>query len=149
MTAQDVRNGPKVVGAYTTEAIMKAVGDNKGAAVFYIEDLGDKRYGGPVVVLIGEETGSAAEGFAWTMRQDTKARLVGRPTAGALLSSDTVELTGGWKLVLPVQGIWGPDGKDYGDKAVPPHETVPLTRADLCAGRDPDLDRAMKILGAR
>lgn len=149
VTAEDVLKGPKVVGAYTTEAIMKAVGDNKGAAVFYLEDLGAKRYAGPVVVLIGEDTGSAAEGFAWAMRAETSARLVGRKTAAALLSGDTVELIGGWKLTLPVQGIWGPDGRDYADKAVPPHELVPLTRADLCAGRDRDLERAMAVLEAR
>ena len=149
VTAEDVRKGPRIVRAYTTEAVQKAVGDNNGAAVFYIEDLGDKRYAGPVVVLIGEDTGSAAEGFAWTMREETSARLIGRQSAGALLSSDTVELRGGWKLTLPIQGIWGADGRDYGDKAVPPHEVVPLTRADLCAGRDPDLQRAMAVLGAR
>ncbi len=146
VSRQDVLSGPRIVGAYTTEAIMKAVGDNRGAAVFYIEDLGPRRYAGPVVVLIGEDTGSAAEGFAWTMRMETKARLLGRQTAGALLSSDTFELMDGWKLTVPVQGIWGADGQDFADKAVPPHELIPLTRADLCAGRDRELERAMEVL---
>lgn len=148
VTAADVAAAPKIVGVYTTEGVMQAVGEHQGAAVFYTEALGAKRYAGPVVVLIGEDTGSAAEGFAWLMKLETKARLIGRPTAGALLSSDKFELPGGWTLTVPVQGLWGADGQDYRDKAVPPHELIPQARADLCAGRDPELERAMDLLGA-
>ena len=49
-------------------------------------------------------------------------------------------------LTLPVQGVWGPDGLDFGDKAVTPHEILPRPAADLCSGRDRDLERAMEIL---
>jgi carboxyl-terminal processing protease len=149
VTKADVVNGPKVVGAYADGAVFKAVSDNGGIAVFYTEDLRARRYEGPVAVLIGADTGSAAEGFAWTMRDFTRARLVGRPSAGALLSGETFDLPGGWTLTVPVQGLWGPDGQDYKDKAVPPHEAVALTRADLCAGRDRDLERAMALLSAQ
>jgi carboxyl-terminal processing protease len=148
VTRADVVNGPKVIGAYADGAVFKAVSDNGGIAVFYTEDLGTKRYRAPAAILIGADTGSAAEGFAWTMRMFTKARLIGRPSAGALLSGETFDLPGGWKLTVPVQGLWGPDGQDYKDKAVPPHEVVALTRADLCSGRDRDLERAMEYVGA-
>jgi carboxyl-terminal processing protease len=147
VTAADVAAAPKTVGAYTTAAVFKAVEAGGGAAAFWAEDLGERRYRKPVVVLIGEDTGSAAEGFAWMVKLHTRARLVGRPTPGVLLSGETFDLPGGWKLTVPVSGIWGPRGEDFGDRGVTPAETVAFTRADLCAGRDPDLYRAMDILG--
>jgi carboxyl-terminal processing protease len=148
-TAADVLSGPKVVGAYTDAAVFKAVSDHGGEAVFYTEGLGGKRYAQPVVVLIGPNTGSAAEGFAWAMRGGSKARFVGRPTAGALLSSETFPVGDGWKLTIPVQGLWGPQGQDYRDKAITPDIASRSTRKDLCRGGDPDLEKAIDLVGAR
>jgi carboxyl-terminal processing protease len=78
------------------------------------------------------------------MRQRTNARLIGAQTEGALLSSERFDLGDGWSVTIPVHGLWGADGVDYGDRAVPPHEEIRPTRADLCAGRDPVLDAALR-----
>ncbi|MBV9992887.1 MAG: hypothetical protein JOZ72_16535 [Alphaproteobacteria bacterium] len=142
----DVLGLPKTVGAYTNEAIFAAVRSGQGAATFWSQDLGAKRYTKPVVVLIGEDTGSAAEGFGWSMRTVPGVTFVGRRSAGALLSADRFDLPGGWTLTVPVQGIWGPDGVDYRDRALDPDIAVTWTRADLCSGRDPDIAAALKLL---
>jgi len=102
-----------------------------------------------VILLIGENTGSAAEGFAWLMKLKTHAVLMGRRTAGELLSSEEFELAHGWKVVLPTAGIWGPDGENFGDKPVQPDFTVPTSRQDLCDGRDPAVEQAFDRLVAR
>jgi carboxyl-terminal processing protease len=146
ITRADVLGAAKTVGAYTDEAIFAAVTSNKGAATFWSEDMGDKRYTRPVGVLTSEDTGSAAEGFAWGMRPLPQVKFVGRKTAGALLSADRFPLPGGWTLTVPVQGVWGPDGVDYRDRALTPDITVNWTRADLCTGRDPDIAAALKLL---
>ncbi|HEX8570016.1 MAG TPA: S41 family peptidase [Caulobacteraceae bacterium] len=146
VTKADVLAAPRVDRAYTTEAVIKSLQDNKGGAAFYSENLGAKAYRKPVVVLIGPDSGSAADGFAWYMKTLTKARLVGAPTAGVLLSSERFPLSGGWVLVAPTAGIWKADGENVGDKAVPPHEAVTWTREDLCRGRDPDLAKALELL---
>lgn len=143
-TAADVAAAPRIDRAYTTEAIMAAVSSNDGSASFWTEAVAQP-YRRPVFLLIGPETGSAAEGFAWYMRLRTPARLIGRTTAGALLSAETIEIGQGWSVVVPIHGSWGPDGQDYIDRPVPPHVTVSWTRADLCTGRDPDLERAMEL----
>lgn len=65
VAASDVAAAPKVIGRYRTEDVLEALNNSGGAAAFSIEDLGDKRYRAPVVILIGPGTGSAAEGFAW------------------------------------------------------------------------------------
>jgi carboxyl-terminal processing protease len=71
--------------------------------------------------------------------------LIGRVTAGELLSSETFEIGQGWSVVVPVHGLWGADGTDYGDRAVPPDREVSWTRDDLCSGRDPDLETALSL----
>lgn len=146
VTAADVMAAPKVSGAYTTDAIMAAVAAHQGGAVFMTEDMGDKRYTKPVVVLISGDTGSAGEGFAWVMHGFAKAPLVGRKTAGALLSGETFDLPEAWTVTVPVQGLWGPDGTDFRDRPVSPDVTVKWTRDDLCSGHDPDIGEALKLL---
>lgn len=146
VTQTDVLTAAKITGAYTDEAVFAAVTSHRGAATFWSEDVGSKRYAKPVAVLIGEDTGSAAEGFAWSMRALPKVKFFGRKTAGALLSAQDFDLPGGWSLTIPVQGIWGPDGQDYRDRAVAPDVAVPWTRDQMCSGRDPDIAAALKTL---
>jgi carboxyl-terminal processing protease len=146
VTGADVLAAAKTTGAYSDDSISAAVSAHQGAATFWTDDVGDKRYTKPVVVLIGEDTGSAAEGFAWGMKAAPHAKLVGRKTAGALLSATDFDLPGGWRVVVPVQGVWGADGTDYRDRAVPPDVAVRWTRADVCAGRDPDIAEALSLL---
>jgi carboxyl-terminal processing protease len=145
-TASDVERGPKVEGAYTDAAVFKAVNDHQGQAVFYTEALGGRRYQHPVVVLISEDTASAAEGFAWAMRLRSHAKFIGRRTAGELLSAADFPVGDGWTLTIPVQGLWGPDGRDLADQSLSPDIATSWTRTDVCAGRDPDLQRALAVL---
>jgi carboxyl-terminal processing protease len=146
VTAGDLAGIDRVTGAYTTEAIFDAVRRGNGATMLMIEDIGARRYDKPVVILIGPETGSAAEGFAWGAKAQSDAILIGRETAGALLSSEQFDLPGGWRVTLPVHGNWGPDGRDYGDRRVPPGIAVPRTRAAICRGEDADLAAGVAAL---
>jgi carboxyl-terminal processing protease len=146
VTAADIASAPKVIGRYRGEDVGEALSKGHGAATFYAEDLGDKRYRGTVVVLTGPGTGSAAEGFAWGMKTYSHARLVGAPTAGAILSGEDFEVAPSWSLTVPVAGHWSGEGKDLNDKPVSPHEAVPETRANICAGRDRGAERAIAIL---
>jgi carboxyl-terminal processing protease len=126
--------------------VFDAVSSHGGGAAFWTDNV-THHYTAPVVVLVSENTGSAAEGFAWYMRTRTHAQLIGRKTAGALLSAEAFDLGDGWHVTIPVHGLWGADGTDWGDQAVPPHQTIARTRADLCAGRDPDMAAAFHALG--
>lgn len=149
LRASDVVAAPRVSGAYTDSAVFAAVTTNRGGAAFWTDDA-PRRYAGSVFVLIGEETASAAEGFAWYMRRHTDAVLVGRPSAGELLSSETFPIGDGWSVTIPVHGVWGADGEDLGDRSVPPHHEVALTREALCEGQDADLARAISLaMGGR
>lgn len=146
VTPADIAAAPKVIGRYRGDDVGEALSKGGGAALFQVEDLGARRYRGPVVVLIGPLTGSAGEGFAWGMKTWSKARLVGAPTAGAILSGEGFDIAPGWSLTVPTAGHWSLSAENLNDKAVTPHESVPETRADLCSGRDRGAERAMAIL---
>ena len=42
--------------------------------------------------------------------------------------------------------FWGPDGRDFGDRKVPPHIATTLTRDAVCLGDDLDLSQATRTL---
>ena len=144
----DLSKVAHVSGAYTTAAIIEAMKKNNGGAAFYTEDVGDRLYRGRVVILVNSGTGSASEGFAWVMKNHKSVTLVGHKTLGALLGGERFDLPGGWVLTVPTHASWGPDGKRYVDQAVTPDVEVIWTRQDLCEGRDPDMAKALDLLGS-
>ena len=144
----DLSKIPRVTGVYTTRGIIDTMKKNDGGAAFYGEDLGERRYRGKVIVLINQDTGSAAEGFAWMMKNRPSITLVGRTTAGALLGGEPFNLPGGWVLTVPTHASWGADGKRYVDQAVSPDVEVKWTRQDFCDQRDPDMAKALDLLNS-
>lgn len=147
VTASDVEHAQKIFGAYTDAKIFQAIARNGGGAAFMTQDLRSREYTKPIIVLTGANTGSAGEGFAWMMKDMTHATLVGRKTAGVLLSGKEFDLPGGWKVVVPVDGLWSRGGVDFRDRPVSPNIAVRWTRADMCSGRDPDIEKALELLG--
>ncbi len=135
----DLARLPRVSGAYTGGAVYDALNNTRSAAMFWTESV-PRRFEGRVYVLIGENTRSAAEAFAWYMRRHTDAVLIGRPTAGSLLSAREFPIGDGWWVSVPVHGVWGADGKAYSDRPAPPHVETAWTREDHCSGRDPDIE---------
>ena len=142
----DVRAAPRGDRIYTTAKVGEALNANGGAMALWTEDMGARRYEKPVVLLIGPETASAAEGFAWVMKLRSKATLVGRRSQVALLSADRLEFAPGWRVRVPTAGVWAPDGEDYGDRAIEPDVAVPVKPAAPCEGRDPALEQALGIV---
>jgi carboxyl-terminal processing protease len=138
---------PRVRRAYTDRSVFAAMLLHRGAVAVFTEDLGARRYTGPVAVLTNEYTASAAEGFAAYMQFAHAGTLVGAPTAGRLLGGEAVALGGGWSLFLPTHAAWGPDGKSAIDRVTVPDVAVPLTREAVCARRDPALERAFALAG--
>ena len=143
-TPQEALASRKVLGGARFINVAKGMLFSGGRVAAWTEGRGEQGYRKPVSVLVGPRTGSSGEAFAWGMKLLTPARLIGRTTAGALLSEDSFDLIDGWTVTLPVYGLWGPDGQSYVDRPVAPHEPVALTRADLCAGRDADMEAAFR-----
>jgi carboxyl-terminal processing protease len=103
----------------------------------------------PLVVLVSDSTSSAAELFAAAVQRYGAGKVVGTKTAGCLGIGNRFELPDGSGLSVTVNKLLGPDGNDLNKIGVVPNETVELSRTDLAAGRDPQLDRALGLLGVK
>ncbi len=103
---------------------------------------------GPKVMLIDETAGSGGDLLPWMFRKLKIGTLVGRRTWGGLVGilGFPVLMDGG-TVTAPNLAIWDPEGGwVVENEGVPPDIEVEQTPADVIAGRDPQLDRAIEIV---
>lgn len=100
-----------------------------------------KSYRGRVVLLVDERCGSTTEGFASVVKETGAATLIGRRTAGAMLSSIEIPIVGGWTLRLPEADFRTPLGVRVEGKGVEPDVAV-----QKIPNGDADLARALSFL---
>jgi carboxyl-terminal processing protease len=98
------------------------------------------------VVLVDTATGSAAEIFAAVLQDHGRATIVGRRTAGAVLASWFYRLPDGGELQLSREDYIAPKGRRIEAAGVQPDIVVPRLLADVRAGRDRDLESALRVL---
>lgn len=111
--------------------------------------IGSARYAGRVVVLVDGATGSAAEIFAAVLQEHGRATIVGRKTAGAVLASWFHSLPDGGELQLSREDYVTPKGRRLESDGLEPDVKVARTVAEVRAGRDVDLEAALRELQAR
>ncbi len=97
---------------------------------------------GPLAILVDETTGSSSEVFSGGLQALGRARVFGSPTAGAALPATTTRLPNGDYLLHAIADFRTCRGRSLEGSGVRPDEEVPLTRADLLAGRDAALASA-------
>jgi carboxyl-terminal processing protease len=106
-------------------------------------------YEGPVAVLVGPRTASAAEIFAAALQERRRARVFGERTCGCVLAIRRRQpLPDGGLLDISEMDYRTAAGRRLEGAGVAPDETVALTRRDLVERRDPTLDAALKHLRA-
>lgn len=105
-------------------------------------------FAGSVVVLVGPGTSGAAELLVLALRSIPGVLLVGEATAGSPSPILARALPTEWALGVPNQRTVDSSGASYDGTGIPPDEVVGTTSADLDAGRDPGLERAIALLGA-
>ena len=103
---------------------------------------------GPVVELIGPLTISAGETTTQAlMGRAPKVLRVGENTQGVFSDVLGRRLPNGWRFGLPNEVFRTADGKTFDGPGIPPDIAVPVfADADLKAGRDPGLARAVAAL---
>lgn len=102
---------------------------------------------GPRVMLIDETAGSGGDLLPWMFRKLKMGPLVGKRTWGALVGIlGFPQLMDGSTVTAPNFGIWTPDeGWVVENRGVAPDVEVEQTPADVIAGKDPQLERAIQI----
>lgn len=101
-------------------------------------------YTRPIAVLINEHSFSNAEIFAHAIKTTGRGRVVGTQTFGGVISTGAFSLIDGTTIRMPFRGWYLPDGTDMENNGAKPDVDVPQTPADEAAGRDPQLEAAVK-----
>jgi carboxyl-terminal processing protease len=110
-----------------------------------VEPRGERPFAGPVTVLIGPNTYSAAEDFLVPLKMAGRAKLVGTATGGSTGQPLIVEVYGAYARICTK---WDrmPDGTEFVGVGVQPDVRVEPTREAIASGRDVVLERAIQVL---
>lgn len=102
---------------------------------------------GPKVMIIDETAGSGGDLLPWMFRQNKLGPLVGKRTWGGLVGilGFPVLMDGGG-VTAPNLGFWTTDGFRVENEGVPPDVEVEQWPADVIAGKDPQLEKAIEIV---
>lgn len=106
-------------------------------------------YRQPLAVLVGPESASSAEVFAAALQHHRRAILVGKTTAGSVMTSRLFSLPDGGTLSLAVSEFVAPDGRRLEGVGVRPDVDAISILAAVRAGRDILLEAAIAALEAR
>jgi C-terminal processing protease CtpA/Prc len=116
---------------------------------------GKSAFSGKLIVLIDSDSASAAEVFAKVVQLEKRGIVLGDVSAGAVMTSrrfdeehgdDNVVLYG---ASIPIADVIMSDGKSLEHVGVTPDELIVPTPADMAAGRDPVLARALELAGGK
>jgi tricorn protease len=101
---------------------------------------------GPKVMLIDETAGSGGDLLPWMFHEYKLGPLVGKRTWGGLVGilGYPVLMDGGM-VTSPNIGFWTADGFGVENVGVPPDVEVEQNPADVIAGKDPQLEKAIEI----
>ena len=102
---------------------------------------------GPKAMLINELAGSGGDLLPWMFRKFGLGSLIGKRTWGGLVGvlGFPVLMDGGF-VTAPNLAIWTEDGWVVENEGVPPDIEVEQWPADLIAGRDPQLEKAIEVV---
>lgn len=133
------------------------VGDRvtrEGSKPLEAKPRGHNAFTGKLVVLVDSQSASAAEIFAREMQLEKRATVLGDKTAGAVMEAKHYSYKLGMDTVIfygasiTDADILMTDGKSLEHTGVTPDEISLPTAADLAAGRDPVLARAVELCGS-
>lgn len=103
---------------------------------------------GPKAMIINQNAGSGGDAMPYLFRNRGLGKLIGRTTLGILvgIGSDPQLLDGG-SIKVPSFGIYDTNGKwIIENEGVAPDIFVEQTPKELIEGRDPQLERTVKVL---
>ncbi len=119
---------------------------HEGGAMAEIGPSDGQRYAGPLVVLTGPRTFSAAEDFVVPLDFSNRATIIGDTTGGSTGQPLSMTLPGGGTFRVCTKRDIYPDGTEFVGIGIPPDIVVLPTRQDVIDGHDPVLERAVAYI---
>jgi carboxyl-terminal processing protease len=121
----------------------------KGDDMYYKAKPVKNPYRGPVVILVDEFSGSASEQFTAGMQEAGRAYVIGKTTEGDDMDADLAKLPTGAYLIYATGQPRTPKGVVIEGRGVIPDKEVSLTRKELLAGQDAQLEAAIQYIESR
>jgi carboxyl-terminal processing protease len=101
----------------------------------------------PTIVLVNQGSASASEILAGALQDYGQATILGEKTFGKGSVQELESLSDGSAIKLTVAHWYTPLGRSINENGIEPDIEVELTIEDYEHNRDPQLDRALLILG--
>jgi tricorn protease len=103
---------------------------------------------GPKVMLVDENAGSGGDLLPWMFRQEKLGPIIGKRTWGGLIGilGFPVLMDGGTVTAPNLAFFTRQDGWGVENEGVSPDIEVEQTPADVMAGRDPQLEKAIEVV---
>jgi C-terminal processing protease CtpA/Prc len=146
----------KMVGNFFTKDVK--IADLKGRKPkdpSIAKTRGKGGFSGKLIVLIDSGSGSASEIFARVIQLEKRGTILGDVSAGAVMLAREYQGDVGSSTSVPFAvsitdaDLIMADGASLEHIGVTPDQLIVPTAADLAAGRDPVLDRALEISGVK
>lgn len=122
--------------------------DYDKAVKWYVEPKGTYSFTKPVVVLMDEFSGSAAENFALAMRVLPNTILVGDYTAGSFADYDAHRMPNGWLFAVSINLFEDHNGFCWEGIGIPPDYRIINTDLDWEGEHDKQLEFALDLIEA-
>jgi carboxyl-terminal processing protease len=154
----DMRNNPggyletavDVSSKFIPEDQLVVAEEDRGGSRKEYKALGGNVLGGiPVVVLVNGGSASASEITAGALRDDLGASLIGTKTFGKGSVQELEKMTGGSNLRVTIARWLTPNGDYIMEKGLNPDIQVDLTEDDYNKNLDPQMDKAIEVLGQK
>ncbi len=98
-------------------------------------------------MLINEASGSGGDLMPWAFHKFAVGELIGKRTWGGLVGiGEYPRLMDGGRVTAPSVAFFDENGWIVENVGVPPDVVVEQTPADVEAGKDPQLERAISVL---
>ena len=118
--------------------------DRNGSRKYITKIIGEINL--PMVVLINDASFSAAEILAASLQNHKRAIIAGQKSEGLASCGQVFPLSRGAGMMVAIAQIFTPNGNLIEGYGVTPDMILDLTKEDVLAGRDAQLERAIEIL---
>jgi carboxyl-terminal processing protease len=153
----DLRNNPggvldaavEVADAFLDNGIIvTAEGRSKESQFRMDAASGDLTHGAPIVVLVNEGSASASEIVAGALRDNGRAKLIGRRTFGKGSVQTVMPLSDGQALKLTTSRYFTPSGVSIHERGIEPDVVLPEPEGIVLGGDGPVVARDAEIRAA-
>jgi len=137
---------PGVAGMWLHDKLVVSVKANNGGEQWLMSE-GDALLGGvKTAVVVNGGSASATEIVAAALKHYKVATIVGEKTYGKGTVQELIPLSGDTLLKVTIKRWYTPSGSNVNKKGIQPDVSVGLKQADLDAGHDPQLEKAIQIV---